>query len=142
MSQLRLALAIIVLVMLSGCSTSGGPRYGGEVDGPLLTSAGSSEEGMAALVRGRVTVDRECLLLSGMPVVWPEGTTWDGTALTLSSGRSVELGERVSGGGGYLTVRAVRELFGDDVASAARECLGPTREVAVFNRGGEVTPLD
>lgn len=132
---------MVVLVVLSGCSSLGS-RYGGEVDGPLLTSTGSSEEGMAALVRGRVTLDDGCLLLRGMPVVWPEGTSWDDGTLTLSSGASVEVGERVSGGGGYLTVRVVREFFGDEVATAARECLGPTREIAVFNRGSEVSPLD
>lgn len=134
-------LAVVLLVLLSGCATVG-PRYGGEVDGPLLTSAGSSEEGMAALVRGRVTLDGECLLLRGMPVVWPEGTVWDGSVLTLPSGAPVSAGDRVSGGGGYLTVRDVRDFFGDEVASAARECLGPTREVAVLNRGGDVRPLD
>jgi hypothetical protein len=139
----RLAVAVIVLVLLSGCSDgSDGTSYGGEVDGPLLTSSGSSEEGLFAEVRGRVTLDDGCLLLRGVPVVWPEGTSWDRTALTLASGTPVEMGERVSGGGGYLTVRAVRELFGDEVASAARQCLGPTREVAVFNRGWEVTPLE
>jgi hypothetical protein len=44
-------------------------------------------------------------------------------------------GAWLTGGGGYLSVAAVRDAFGDDVADAAQDCLGSTGEIAVFNPG-------
>jgi hypothetical protein len=38
-----------------------------------------------------------------------------------------------------LSVDAVRELFGDDVANGAERCLDDTQEIAVFNPGSEVS---
>jgi hypothetical protein len=139
-----LAALLTALPAMGGCGHSAeGYRSDGVVSGPLLTSVGTSEDGMMAEVKGRVSYDDGCLRLRGMPAIWPEGTTWDASSrvLTLPEGEGVPLGGRVSGGGGYLHPRAVAQLFGADVAAAARPCLGPTREIAVFNPGWDVSSV-
>jgi hypothetical protein len=78
---------------------------------------------MTAEETGLVAYNGECLRLD-VSVVWPEDTTWEPSGvLTLLGGERVAPGERLTGGGGYLSVDAVRELFGDDVASGAERCL-------------------
>ena len=50
----------------------------GSVDGPLLVSSGSASGAqMTAIVRGEVSLEDGCLRLGGMPVIWPEGTSWN-----------------------------------------------------------------
>lgn len=127
---------MVLVLALNACSDS----PDGRVDGPVLTSVGESEDGMDAIVTGVLTYERDCLLLGGMPVVWPEGTTWqEADGLTLPGGEQALLGDTLNGGGGYLKVDAVSNEFGEDVASRAKECLGETQEVAVFNPGSDVT---
>jgi hypothetical protein len=129
-------LVATLLTSLLGCSDSSG----GQVRGPLLTSVGDADDQMAAEVTGLLAYDGECLRLDVYPVVWPEGTTWEPSGvLTLPGGERVTPGERVTGGGGYLSVDAVGELFGDDVASGAERCLDDAQEIAVFNPGSEVS---
>ncbi len=128
--------AAAFLGMIAGCSSS----QEGEVQGPLLTSVGGSDEGMAAQVTGSLSYDGDCLRLGDYPVLWPEDTKWAGPeVLTLPSGEQVEVGTQLHGGGGYLNVDAVEELFGEEVADAAERCLGEGDEVAVFNPGSEVS---
>jgi hypothetical protein len=129
---------VFVLVASTGCSSA----WDGRVDGPLLTSVGSTDDAMGALIGGRLGYERECLLLGGMPVVWPEGTRWDSArrSLRLPDGDDVEVGAPLTGGGGYLPLAAIRDLFGEQVADAAKNCLGTTGEVVVFNPGSGVTP--
>ena len=129
--------AIFAVVLLSvGCSS--GPD--GRVEGPLLTSTGSANGGMAAIVAGPFTFRNGCLLLSGKPVVWPESTTWDAEreVLTLPNGDAASVGESLTGGGGFLDLSAVADQFGGNLADAAKRCLGSTGEVAVFNPGSDV----
>lgn len=132
----RVALAVI-LAASAGCSS----ELDGRVEGPLLTSVGGSGAGMAANVEGRLGYKRDCLLLHGMPVVWPEGTDWDSVhrSLRLPNGDVVETGATLTGGGGYMDLEAVRDIFGQQVADVAKPCLGPTREIAVFNPGSDVS---
>lgn len=94
---------------------------------------------MFAEVSGRVSFRGGCLRLRGMPVVWPEGTTWNSPdVLTLPSGVEVAIGDGVEGGGGYLYLDAVTRAFGEEVGREAQRCLGDTAEIAVFNLGWEV----
>ena len=134
MNALRGAIVILVL-LATGCSSNDG-----NVDGPLLTSAGGSGDGMGAVVAGPLGFQDGCLLLGEMPVVWPDSTRWDTDeqALTLPSGDVARVGVNLTGGGGYMQLAAIADLFGKKVADAARPCLGPTGEVAVFNRGSDV----
>lgn len=142
----QIAIAGLVCAPLTGCSsaTSGsgatdGKEGGGVVTGPLLTSLGTSEEGMFAGISGRLSFRGGCLRLRGMPVVWPEGTTWaPPDVLTLPNGDVVAMGDRVEGGGGYLDLDAVTKAFGEEVGKEAQRCLGETAEIAVFNLGWEV----
>lgn len=135
MNPMRVVVVTLVL-LVAGCSSDQG-----HVEGPLLTSAGDSGDGMAAIVAGPVTFSDGCLLLGDTPVVWPESTSWDADAqaVTLPGGEVAEVGTQVTGGGGYLRLSAVADLVGQEVADAARPCLGPTGEVAVFNPGSDVS---
>lgn len=116
----------------------------GSVEGPLLVSSGPGDgSGMAAVVRGELALsDTGCLLLSGMPVVWPEGTEWDehDSAVRLPGGNTAPMGVFVIGGGGYYSqLSAIAEQFGQEIANASEPCLGQTGEVAVFNIGSDVS---
>lgn len=88
---------------------------------------------MTACVEGLLTHDGGCIGLGDRATIWPEGTAWDEQAqqLRLPSGESALIGDRISGGGGFLSVSHVRALFGDAVANAC----GDAEEVAVFNPG-------
>ena len=134
MQVMRGAIAILVL-LAAGCSSPDDGRG----EGPVLTSVGGDDDWMAAIVAGRLTFQNDCLLLGGMPVVWPESTNWDADsqALTLPGGDVVQVGARLTGGGGFLRSRHGRTSR-HDVAAAAKSCLGTTGEVAVFNPGSDV----
>ena len=129
---------VLGAILAATASCSWGPD--GRVDGPLLTSVGSADDGMAADVQGQLELRDDCLLLGGMPVVWPEGTRWnaDRHSVRLPNGDEAPVGASVTGGGGYLSPSAVRGWIGDEVADAAEPCLGGTGEIAVFNLSGEV----
>nr|MBA2464664.1 hypothetical protein [Nocardioidaceae bacterium] len=122
----------VVVVLCASCS-----NVSGSVDGPLLVSSGGSGDvGMTAIVRGEVSLDDGCLRLGGMPVIWPEGTSWDAQdeAVRLPNQDVAPLGSRVTGGGGYLSsLDGIAERYGQEVADAAEPCLGDTGEAAVFN---------
>jgi len=135
MKVMRAAIGILVL-LVAGCSSHGD----GQVDGPVLRSGGGAGDRMTAIVAGRLGFKNGCLLLGRGPVVWPKSTSWnaDRQSLTLPSGDVGQVGDKLTGGGGYLQVTAIADLFGDDVADAARACLGATGEVAVFNPGSDV----
>jgi hypothetical protein len=137
---MHVSLGVTALALLLAAATGCSSDSDGRVDGPLLTSVGGSDDGMAAIVRGRLSYERGCVLLGGVPVVWPELTKWnsDREALRLPSGDDAGYGTWLTGGGGYLSVAAVRDAFGDDVADAAQDCLGSTDEIAVFNPGSVV----
>lgn len=98
---------------------------------------------MAAEVAGVLEQDDGCLLLDGEPVIWPDGTEWDSDTQTLEwpDGVDAQLGARLYGGDGYLRVRHIEEMFGEEVAEAAGSRTGATDEVAVFNPGSQVTPI-
>lgn len=90
-------------------------------------------DGMDAQVGGTLAAADGCVLLdhgsSRTPVVWPSGTSVAGTdplVIELPSGEELELGDQVSGGGGYLSA----ESLSIDVPDA---CLNEHGEVAVFN---------
>jgi hypothetical protein len=108
----------------------------GVVDGPLIRTEGACDAGMAAHVGGHLTYDGSMVGLDDRVVIWPENTSWDEDChqLRLPSGDAVRLGQGVGGGGGFLSVDAVRSLFGDAVADAC----GDTDQVLVFNPGRPV----
>jgi hypothetical protein len=59
--------------------------------------------------------------------VWPRGTTAaePGPTVTVSGGTAIQIGQYVSGAGGYLDV--------SEQLGIPAECLPASREVAVFN---------
>lgn len=89
--------------------------------------------GMDAQVAGALTSADGCVLLergdTRFPVVWPSGTSVAGTdplVIELPSGEELNLGDQVSGGGGYLSPDRAS-------ISVPDACLNEYGEVAVFN---------
>ncbi|MBG6060190.1 hypothetical protein IWX89_003664 [Cryobacterium sp. MP_M3] len=68
-----------------------------------LTMVGESHIGLGAQYTGALSFENGCLLVAGAPFVFPrEGTTWDGTTLSVN-GHEFALGDQltVGGGGGF-----------------------------------------
>lgn len=123
----------------------------GGVDGPVSTSdrPGIARSGNDAIVTGALSLQGGCTLLTTdgavHAVLWPYGTSWDesATSVRLSSGTSVGSGERVSGGGGYLTPEALdggAAPVQPDVLDELLRCttFASAPEIAVFNAGSTV----
>lgn len=95
--------------------------------------------GQDALVEGTLTVANGCVLLEQdgirYPVVWPVGTKVaqdEPLAIELPSGEVLDVGETVSGGGGYHDAT----FLGLSIAEA---CLNEHGEVARFNQREDQT---
>ena len=139
---LRAALALCCCVL---CACTANDKDDVTVDGPLLFSGGSSDDGMGALVKGPVTLEEGCLSVNGHPAIWPRGTVWDSESqvLTLPDGVDVALGEEVTGGGGYYSQQSRPvDDYPTEVADLLRVCLGPSDEVAMFNLGQPIEKID
>jgi hypothetical protein len=113
----------------------------------LLTRADDPGFGFHALPGGtlEIDLDRGCVLLSGHPVVWPNGTTLtsDPPELRFSRGLIARPGDvvRGGGGGGYAwqlrRTALMRAVEGD--FERAIDCVPPHTEVFVFNSGSVMT---
>lgn len=99
---------------------------------------------MDALVGGVVETDQDtgCIWLSDQdgaryPVIWPRGTTAKASpfAITLADGQSVQAGDRVQGGGGYVDADGATSGLGIEPFPAGCVHVG---EAAVFNSGSEI----
>jgi hypothetical protein len=70
------------------------------------------------------------------PSVWPSGTVVTDAGLRLRNARAIEVGERVSGAGGYVDVDEVEAGEGSDEAAVLKRCPG------INNQYGEVAVFD
>ncbi|WP_370326919.1 hypothetical protein [Euzebya sp.] len=144
-----IGLVVALAIAGAGCAdpSGGGTVVDAAADGrfefveldevQIWRSAQPSTAGLDALVRGTVEYDEACGAVLHdeevdvrYPVVWPHGTGLVGTdplTLELSDGRTVTVGDVVSGGGGYHP----------DLALVDDAC-APTGETAVFNASGAV----
>ena len=114
-----------------------------QVDGPVVRQETAwlrgASGGSDAKVGGLLTIEDGCVLLGGLPVVWPEGFGWDddhgrltvgGRALDADTG-SVELY-----GGGGVTDDFAATAAGwddDDVTPETAPCHYEAERVVVFN---------
>lgn len=147
-------------VLLAGCAfgTAGGRPVAESDDGryeqlsleavTIWRAAGPDADGvtdsLAAEVAGTLVHDPACgtqLQADGerTPVVWPVGTVIAGTdpvAVEVPDGGRLVVGEEISGGGGYHTMRIG---LTDDPRNAmvARPCT-TTGQIALFNRVGAI----
>lgn len=145
MSRVTIVLALAVATTLVLYLTTG--RGGGvSVDGPVVAHDRGwglgGVSGMEAIVGGVLEYDGECVLLSGDPVVWPDGTEWDADeeAVRLDDGTLVQVGDSVSGGGGMSQEAPERDEWWPDTETgrALSGCLADDAGVVVFNADSEL----
>ncbi len=126
---------LLALVAACGADVDSSSNGNSPVVAHLAKGDGSVSD---ALIGGALTMSGGCLLVGGVPVVWPYGTTWDAEteAVRLSEDQIVALGDRVSGGGGYPYLSDL----GAEFAEPLEDC--PTNEweeVAMFNAQEQIT---
>lgn len=123
--QLRAAAALIGVLTLGACAAPAPP--------PILLTVQAMEYQMAARVEGTVTLSPSgCYQLEGEPLVWPAGSVLSGHTVRLPDGRTVASGDRISGGGGFLTAAEAWQLLDAGSQQHASTCLGSGAvEVAV-----------
>lgn len=139
-ARLRWMVAATVVVVLVGCGGQSEASLGGFTiyvhDASILPRGGSD-----AIPGGVLETRDGCVLLDGMPVVWPSGTSIvdeDPVTLELRSGQRLEVGQRVSGAGG--THPAGSESVEVDVDAGCLAGAGPNGDsVIVFNPDEELT---
>lgn len=113
--------------------------------GPVMrypNPAPLDEPGMAALIRGVLQQEGDCLYIEDVdggeryPILWPAGTTWDaeGTSVISPGGKPIPVGAKILGGGGFLNVSSIETLADSDAYQRALECVDNTYdEIAVVN---------
>jgi hypothetical protein len=130
-----LAAVLVVLASCAGQRAVESGDYTIYVHGSSLLPRG----GLDALIEGTLALHDGCVVLESedkevwYPVVWPAGTSIassDPFVISLPSGVELAIGEKVSGGGGYLKPESVE-------VEIPRECLPETNEIAVFNPDDE-----
>lgn len=138
----RWLLAVAAMSVLVGCGGGQSDQRLGEFTiyvhgGSLLPRAGED-----ALIEGVLATREGCVLIErddgdSYPVVWPSGTTIiddDPLTLELPSGDHLEVGQRVSGGGGSHDATSERVEVDIDAS-----CLGDAGSVMVFNPDEKLT---
>ncbi|MGI8479457.1 MAG: hypothetical protein ACR2M2_06330 [Gaiellaceae bacterium] len=137
-------LTVAFAALAGGCDLRGAEEP--SRDGLLTRSLDGDEGEMTAILRGTLALDpdRGCVLLSGMPVVWPAETTLtaDPPELRLPGGLTARTGDTITGGGGEVPAAAIRQtsirVEGD--LTSALECAPAESKVAVLSaRGDQIT---
>jgi len=99
---MRLSLAIVAVVLLSGCAT--GPVVDDSVSPVLLTQSSRGSAFPQALISGELSEVNGCFGIPGTVAVFPVGTTRVEGGLQSPDLGTVLLGEEIEGSGGYSTV--------------------------------------
>lgn len=132
-----IAVALMVLLILSGCS--------GSVDGPVI-EGNRRNGGTDAEVFGEIVIASGCLYLhwpdSGIryPVIWPHGTAWDAerSAVVLPGGTLAYDGDWVEGTGGYHSANLDEYTVSQGVEVAVACVDNLYGEIVVFNSSSDV----
>lgn len=141
--RVRWLLAVVAMSVFVGCGGGGqSDQRLGEFTiyvhgGSLLPRAGED-----ALIEGVLATREGCVLIErddgdSYPVVWPSGTSIiddDPLTLELPGGDHLEVGQRVSGGGGGHDATSERVEVDIDAS-----CLGDSGSVMVFNPDEKLT---
>ena len=124
-ARLLAALALAVIAG-SACSdqTGAAPPDDGTVDdGPVIALLEESQFWPAAIVRGRLTQRRGCLLIEDAVAVFPVGTAWTRPYVSFSNGDSVRVDSRIRMGGGWFDIAGVtQESLPIMPVAEVREC--------------------
>lgn len=137
--------AALVMVVIAAALFGGGhpPAQSDQLAGFRAHPSGSSG-GMDAIVSGvvEINVDAGCVWLSDpdgarYPVLWPAGTTMQSEPLgiRLPDGQTVQSGDRVEGGGGY--VNAVAAMSGLGLDPYPSQCV-QVGDAATFNASSAI----
>lgn len=140
-----LATCVAASMLLAGCANGQRTISVGEhtvyVHGDALLPRGGED----ALIEGKLVIRDDCVLLEqgevALPTIWPSGTRIAQESpfiLRLPSGEYLEVGQRVSGGGGYHPSSS--EQVDVDIDSSCLVHAEPgTDSVVVFNPDGQLT---
>ncbi len=134
--------ALVALAALSGSdNSSGSPRGGLALDGPLVRSTAPLDQhgSDAAEITGVVALVDGCVLLADpfdgrtTAVVWPNRTQWDAASETieLPNGDVVGIGDEVWGGGGFSRPGADDTVEAEELRRCVR--VADSAEVAGVN---------
>ena len=143
--RVRVAVVATLMLVLVGCDDGGGSGSPTQRASSVSASVPTvwvhdepSENERHAIVKGRLRYDQahDCFILvtfgARYPVVWPYRTTTraEGPAVVLPNKTVTQVGDVVSGGGGF---DMSADRFGVPV-----DCRSASGEVAVFNASGAV----
>lgn len=124
-------LAAAFLLLLTACGSEPTTLR----DGGVTVLLNDSERGgQEAALDGEVTVENGCAGVDGRVIVWPSGTSIEGTApfvLDVPGQGQVVVGEAVSLGGGSVAVDTAKPVV--DGLIVPDECLGSADEVFAAN---------
>lgn len=128
-----IATALVAAAACVGCSSAQpSPGTPDEVESPgeVIKLAEPHETVMAALIQGTLTEgDGDCLYIGEHVSVWPIDTVRTETGLKLGS-TTIDFGDQVNAGGGYLGLAEVSGLISEEAAEDLKRC--PTdKEIAV-----------
>lgn len=112
--------ALVLVLVLVGCSSNGGSQLAPDppsdptqstssADSPIITLNFESNGWPSAEVRGMVTLRGGCLLIGPDVAVFPYGTQWVEPNVVFADGTQVQVGTRVSLGGGFYDTKAVTQ---------------------------------
>lgn len=131
----RLAGPIVALVSTACVACSSAQPSPGSPDGltspgEVVTLAEPHETVMAAQIQGTLTEgDDDCLYIGEYVTVWPIDTERTDTGVKLGS-TTIDFGDQVNAGGGYLGLDEVSGLISEDAVEDLKQC--PTdKEIAV-----------
>lgn len=114
-------------------------------DGPVLRRKITTDtiDELMALVEGTLELSDECLFLASdtsperrYPIIWPARAAWDPDrrVVALSPTNQLQVGDRITAGGGFLSIDDVEAITSDVDADRAVACLdNDTGEIAVLN---------
>jgi hypothetical protein len=105
----RAAVGIAVAAVLPLVGCTGSSDDGETENDPVITLNEESDSWPTALVAGRLSEHKGCLLIADNVAVFPRGTDWDAPDVVFSDGTRVAVGSQVTMGGGYFDAEAVTQ---------------------------------
>lgn len=116
---MRIVAVLLGVLVLTGCSAGSGYVVDDTADGVLVSAASSPDVQMQALISGELTITASgCFGVGDAPAIFPVGTVRDGDGLDVPGLGSIDLGDSVEFGGGFVPITdgIPEECTADEVA--------------------------